>query len=157
MYCPDCKSDNISLYATENDGKTELWRCYDCRHFWEEKEMGDNFPVLNKGENMKFSKGNEVKIKVDTGIFYYGEIIHANNYGNLYKVRYKKGHQYEEDIFKGEQLELIEDKKINYLPIKGHEKYKDMGVVPKTKRNDIANLLIDLWEFMKDKTKETRK
>jgi len=160
MYCPNCKSNNIILFS-EYEG-TSFWKCYDCSHKWEETEMGDNFPVFKKGEKMKFYKGNKVKIKIDTGIYYYGEILHANNYDNLYKVEYKKGHQYEKDTFKGEQLELMETniKKLSYIRPKEqeeHDKFKDIGIVPKAKRNDIINLLIDLWEFLKDKTKEKKK
>jgi len=36
------------------------------------------------------------------------------------------------------------------------EQYKDLGLVPKRTNDNMADLWIDLWELLKDKTKETK-
>ena len=36
------------------------------------------------------------------------------------------------------------------------EQYKDLGLIPKRTNDNMADLWIDLWELLKDKTKETK-
>ncbi len=37
------------------------------------------------------------------------------------------------------------------------EQYKDLGLVPKRTNDNMADLWIDCWEFLKDKAKEGKK
>lgn len=43
------------------------------------------------------------------------------------------------------------------LELAEHKKFKDKGKVPKAKNDDLLNLWIDLWIFLRDKIKENNK
>lgn len=170
MKCPYCKSKDIVEWRIEQEERA-TYRCYTCGGVFEERDIkgcgkqifryGDNYPVFNKGEDkMKFERGNEVIIKIDTGLYYEGEIITCDYNNNLYRVKYNDGFRFTEDVFKGEQLELKEDiDPSNSIPLKAFKsdllysrtKFKKMGIVPKAKKDDLINLWIDLWELLKDK------
>ena len=163
--CPKCDSDNIVAFGErtniERGESVTIYRCYNCNAIFElsqEEAFGDNFPLMREEEPKIFHNGDQVKIKIDTGIYYYGKIIRANNLENLYKVKYKNGHTYQEEIFKGELLELDEEgdnKMENTKDIskqkEEHKKYDDMGSIPKKTVNNLTDLWIDLWEFLKEK------
>ena len=82
---------------------------------------------------------------------YEGEILYSYYTEDKYKVKYRKGHQDEEEIVTGEQLELIENisslkaepNNFQYKLLEAHKKFKDMG---KITRQEINDFLIDLWE-----------
>lgn len=178
MKCPYCGSEDIVEWGnklTQQGTFATLYRCYTCGKRFEEREIkgcgkqifryGDNYPVFNKGEKkMKFKRGNKVRIKMDTGIYYEGEILYYHPLKNLYKVKYNDGFRFTEDTFKEEELELMGDnistssnniktncKSIARLAQKERIKFKDLEKVPKAKKDDLINLWIDLWELLRDK------
>jgi len=169
--CPKCNSDNVVAFGekidVEGQSSATIYRCYDCNaifEFSQEEAVGDNFPLMKKEEPKIFRNGDKVKIKIDTGIYYYGKIIRANNLENLYKVKYKNGHTYQEEIFKGELLELDEEGESKMENTKDiskqkeeHKIYDDMGSIPRKTTNNLTDLWIDLWEFLKEKKKKVNK
>jgi len=194
LACPYCRNKDITKWGEKHIVTSIypviIYKCYSCGREFEVRQIqgcgeqifchGDNFPVFNKGEEtMKFNRGDKVRVKIDTGIYYEGEILHPNHSENLYWVKYKKGYQDEKDIFKGEQLEKIielkeknetildrnkitaigKDSNIGNIILRAkneHKKFQNNGIIPKKNKNDIVNLWIDLWEFLKDKIKENK-
>lgn len=130
MNCPYCNSKDVIEWESKFAYmyNTVFYRCYTCGKRFEERDIkgcgkqifryGDNYPVFNKGgDKMKFKRGNPVRIKIDTGIYYEGEILTTGLADNMYKVKYFDGYKYIVDFFEGKELELIEDKQENIIPI----------------------------------------
>lgn len=83
-------------------------------------------------------------------------VIYAHNGNNtsaLWRC-YFCGHHWEAETNMGDNYPLLPMQKDWCKEREEHKKFKDMGVVPKAKKDDTVNLLIDLWEFLKDKVKE---
>lgn len=159
--CPYCRSKNTIIWEVIWE-KTLKYKCNDCGKYFEIKDidgsgeqvfqnMGDNHPVFPE-QNSKLNRGDKVLIKIDTGVVYKGEIIYSYHDENKYKVKYKQGHEYVEETVTREQLELEitgdENKSIKKDNF-SHEKFKNMGVVPKKNKDNLANLWLDLWEHLK--------
>lgn len=178
LICPYCRSNDVTEWGTKLTGNNlykpvNIYRCCRCGRDFEVRIVkkcgeqiftyGDNFPVFNKKEEkMEFESGDKVTIRIDTGIFHEGKILYADNRDDVYRVKYNDGFKDIEVIVKGNDLTLLENddtKPLMHIEESQHikelleeerKKFINTEAIPRTNKNNLTDLWIDFWEFLKE-------